>query len=442
MTSPNVADLDFDKNIEPLISEGLLWSGFDPLTKDEVYFLRGSWLGKSYEEMAAEDPDNYNVGHLQRNVAPAILERLSKVFKVNVRKNTLHKVIGALPVSVPQSSEPSSLVMKRRIIGTIPSCEGLIHRDKEFTDLIRLLEANRVVAVVGAAGMGKTALISQLFKQTEWLPVFQPLVWKYSISGKFQEDILDLQYLIQSQKDSTIFDFIRSRRLLICIDRVDDWFKSDSNEQETQSFLRKLIEIEHSSCIVFTMREPIALFDSLQRSGRLVQTYELQGLSIEESRLLLSKYSLKSEKLDELISNCRGNPQHLHESAQCIERLYGGDIGLFLEGKTSLVLNTIKKNLSFICSRVQEISDKERGILSYIISQSQGQPVLENDIIESLCKQFGYSLPHIIKILNILKSSNLVVAEDSSDSTIAVPSFVAKYVQLNPEQFPSLALPA
>jgi NACHT domain len=441
MTSQNLEDRDFDNDIAPLISEGLLRSGFEPLTKDEVYFLRGSWLGKSYEEMAAEDPDNYCVGFLQRTVAPEVLERLSNVFKVNVRKNTLRKVIGALP-SAPQTSELPSLVMKRRIIGTSPSCEGLIHRSNEFTALTSLLEANRVVAIVGAVGMGKTTLISQLFNQTEWLPVFQPLVWKYSISSNFQEDILDLQYLIQSQKNSTIFDFIRSRRVLICIDAVDDWFKDVNNEKETYTFLRKLIEIEHNSCIVFTMREPIALFESLQRSGRPIQNFELKGFSTEEALSLLSKYDLKGEKLNELIASSGGNPQHLHESAQCIERLYGGDIDLFLDGKTSLVLNVIKKNLSFIYSRIKEINDKERRILSYIASQVQGSSVLENDIIERLREQFGYSIPHIIENLKILKSFNLVTAQDSSESSITVPRFVLKYIQLNPEQFPTLAVPA
>jgi hypothetical protein len=441
MTSQNLEDRDFDNDIAPLISEGLLRSGFEPLTKDEVYFLRGSWLGKSYEEMAAEDPDNYCVGYLQRNVAPEILERLSNVFKVNVRKNTLRKVIGALP-SASQPSESPSLVMKRRIIGTNPSCEELIHRGNEFTALTKLLETNRVVAIVGAAGIGKTTLISQLFNQTEWLPDFQPLVWKYSISSDLQEDILDLQYLIQSQKHSTIFDFIRSRRVLICIDAVDNWFKDENDEKKTQAFLRKLIEIEHNSCIVFTMREPIALFESLQRSGRPVQNFELKGFSIEEALSLLSKYDLKGEKLNELIASSGGNPQHLHESAQCIERLYGGDTDLFLDGKTSLVLNVIKKNLSFIYSRIKEINDKERGILSYIASQVQGQSVLENDIIERLREQFGYSIPHIIEILKILKSFNLIITQDSSESSITVSRFVLKYIQLNPEQFPALAVPA
>jgi hypothetical protein len=440
MTSQNLEDRDFDNDIAPLISEGLLRSGFEPLSKDEVYFLRGSWFGKSYEEMAAKDPDNYCVGYLQRNVAPVILERLSNVFKVNVRKNTLRKVIGALP-SAPQSSELPSLVMKRRIIGTSPSCEGLIHRNNEFTALTRLLETNRVVAIVGAVGLGKTTLISQLFNQTEWLPVFQPLVWKYSISSDFQEDILDLLYLIQSQKNSTIFDFIRSRRVLICIDAVDGWFKNEKNEKQIQAFLRKLIEIEHNSCIVFTMREPVALFESLQRSGRPVQNFELKGFSIEEAVSLLSNYDLKGKKLSELIASSGGNPQYLHDSAQCIERLYGGDIDLFLEGKTSLVLNVLKKNLSFICSRIKEISDRERGILSYIASQVQGQSVLENDIIERLREQFGYSIPHIIEVLKILKSFNLVIAQDSSESSITVPRFVLKYIQLNPEQFPALAMP-
>ena len=441
MTKNNLGDLDFDCDIKPLISNALLEAGFFPLSDDEVSVLRGAWLGWSYKEMA--EVSGCSVVKLERIVAKSLFERLSSLCGENIQKNTLRKAIAKLSAAAIKHSshEPETLIEKQRKVGSNPLCERFIPRNTASKDLTNLIETNRVVFLIGHSGIGKTSLISNLFSKSDSFPTFQGLVWKYSISSDIQEDFLDLQRIIQLPNNTTMFDFLHNRRILICIDGIDDWFKNTKNEKEAQSFLRKLIEVEHNSCIVFTMREPIALFELLQCSGRLVQTYELKGLSTEEAVSFLSKYNLKGEKLNELVSTSRGNPQHLYESAQCIERLYGGNIDSFLDGKTSLVLNAIKRNFSTIGSRLQEISDGERGILSYIESQTQGKPVLENDIIEQLRKQFGYSMSSVIKILNALKSINLVVAEDSSGSTITVPHFVSKYIQLNPEQFPSLALP-
>jgi hypothetical protein len=440
MTSRNLANLDFDRDIVPLISRALVESGFFGLSDKEVVVLRGSWRGLDYKEMARDS--GLKVGHLERHVAKNLFERLSELIGENIQKNTLHKVITALSAAKQEREKPDDLLGAHKIIGTFPNCDGFVERDEESIELAALIKTNRVVFVTGSAGIGKTSLVSNLFRQTEYLDAFQGLVWKYSIDSDIQKNVLDLQRILQLPKNTTLFDFIHDRKILICIDGIDNWFKDESNAKESQAFLRKLIEAQHNSCIVVTIKEPIAVFESLQRSGRLVQSYELKGLSTEESAKLLKKYNLKGTKIDELIASSKGNPQYLHESAQCICRIYGGNIDLFLDGQTSLVLNVIKKNFNFIYSRLQEIDEKERSILAFIASQVQDRSALENDIIERLRKHSGYSISNIVRILNTLKSFNLVSAEESLDPEISVPTFICKYIQLNPDQFPALALPA
>jgi NACHT domain len=433
MTALAPEALDFDYDIKPFICEAIERSGGVPLNDEQILIIQGTWRGQDYGEMAQDSP--YTAGHLQRTVAPDLWKLLSAALNIEIQKKTFRKTIGSLLTSTSPKADPSSPVpvAMRRMIGTPPSYTQLISRPEEFDSLTKLIEQNRVVLVTGSAGIGKTSLISELFRQAKWLTTFQSLIWKYSVSDSPTDDIQDLLYLINSPSRSTISDYIRTRRVLISIDGIDDWFATDRSRKDANLLLRRLAETEHNSCFIFSTRQDIPLVNSLSHMGRLVEVLHLKGLSEEQSRLLLSPYNLYGEKLDDFIFSRRGNPQSLHDSAKIVERIYRGNVDPFMNGRTSIISNILSKSLSFNFDRIQDLDETEHHILQYLTALKESITV--EDSIKNIHENLGFSIPQISKALITLEAFGLI-ADLAASPQITIDNVIKKYIQLNPPLFP------
>ncbi len=435
MTALAPEALDFDYDIKPFICEAIERRGGVPLNDEQILIIKGTWQGQDYGEMAQDSP--YTAGHLQRTVAPDLWKLLSVALSLDIQKKNFRKTIGLLLTSTSAEGDPSSAVPMtlRRIIGTPPSYAQLISRPEEYDNLTKLIEHNRVVLVTGSAGIGKTSLIAELFHQAKWLPTFQSLIWKYSISDSPSDDIQDLLYLINSPSRSTVYDYIRTRRVLISIDGIDDWFTTDKSRKDANLLLRRLAETEHNSCFIFSTRQDIPLIDSLSQMGRPVKAFHLKGLSEEQSRLLLSPYNLYGEKLDDFVSSRRGNPQSLHDSAKIVERIYERNVDPFMNGRTSIISNILSKSLSFSFERIQELDDTERHTLQYLTALQESVSV--QDAIKSIHENLGFSIPQISKAIITLEAFGLI-GDLAASPQIMIDNVIRKYIQLNPQLFPSL----
>jgi hypothetical protein len=434
MTALAPEALDFDYDIKPFICEAIERSGGLSLDDDQILIIKGTWHGQDYGDMAQDSP--YTAGHLQRTVAPDLWKLLSAALNLDIQKKNFRKIIGSLLTSTSTKADPSSPVPMtlRRMIGTPPSYAQLISRPEEYDSLTKLIEQNRVVLVTGSAGIGKTSLIAELFRQAKWLPTFQSLIWKYSVSDSPEDDIQDLLYLINSPSRSTVYDYIRTRRVLISIDRIDDWFATDKNRKDANLLLRRLAETEHNSCFIFSARQDIPLIDSLSQMGRPVKVFHLKGLSEEQSRLLLKPYNLYGEKLDDFVSSRRGNPQSLHDSAKIVERIYGGNVDPFMNGRTSIISNILSKSLSFSFDRIQELDDIERHILQYLTALQES--ISLQDSIKAIHENLGFSIPQISKAIIALEAFGLI-ADLAASPQITIDNVIKKYIQLNSQLFPS-----
>jgi DNA polymerase III delta prime subunit len=435
MTALAPEALDFDYDIKPFICEAIERSGRLPLNDEQILIIQGTWRGQDYGDMAQDSP--YTAGHLQRTVAPDLWKVLSVALNIEIQKKTFRKIIGTLLTSTPTKADPSSPVpvAMRRIIGTPPSYTQLISRPEEFDSLTKLIEQNRVVLVTGSAGIGKTSLMSELFRQAKWLPTFQSLIWKYSVSDCPSDDIQDLLYLINSPSRSTVYDYIRTRRVLIAIDGIDDWFVTDKNRKDANLLLRRLAETEHNSCFIFSTRQDVPLVDSLSHMGRPVNIFHVKGLSEEQSRLLLNPYNLYGEKLDDFVSSRRGNPQSLHDSAKIVERIYERNVDPFMNSKTSIISNILSKSLSFSFNRIQDLDDIERYILQYLTTLKESLSV--QDSIKVIHENLGFSIPQISKAIITLEAFGLI-ADLAASPQITIDNVIKKYIQLNSQLFPSL----
>ncbi len=435
MTALAPEALDFDYDIKPFICEAIERRGGVPLNYEQILIIKGTWQGQDYGEMAQDSP--YTAGHLQRTVAPDLWKLLSVALNLDIQKKNFRKTIGLLLTSTSAEADPSSPVPMtlRRIIGTPPSYAHLISRPEGYDNLTKLIEQNRVVLVTGSAGIGKTSLIAELFHQAKWLSTFQSLIWKYSVSDSPADDIQDLLYLINSPSRSTVYDYIRTRRVLISIDGIDDWFVTDKNRKDANLLLRRLAETEHNSCFIFSTRQDIPLIDSLSQMGRPVKVFHLKGLSEEQSRLLLSPYNLYGEKLNDFVSSRRGNPQSLLDSAKIVERIYERNVDPFMNGRTSIISNILSKSLSFSFERIQELDDTERHTLQYLSALQESVSV--QDAIKDIHEKLGFSIPQISKAIITLEAFGLI-GDLAASPQIMIDNVIRKYIQLNLQLFPSL----
>lgn len=427
--------LDFDYDIKPFICEAIERSGGLPLDDEQILIIKGTWRGQDYGEMAQDSP--YTAGHLQRTVAPDLWKLLSSALNLDIQKKTFRKIIGSLLTSTATEGDPSSPVpiTLRRIIGTPPSYAQLVSRPEEFDTLTKLIEQNRVVLVTGSAGIGKTSLIAELYREAKWLATFQSLIWKYSTSDSPEDDIQDLLYLINSPRRSTVYDYIRTRRVLISIDGIDDWFATDKNRKDANLLLRRLAETEHNSCFIFSTRQDIPLMDSLSQMGRLVKVFHLKGLSEEQSRLLLNPYNLYGEKFNDFVLSRGGNPQILHDSARIVERNHERNVDPFMNGRTSIISNMLSKNLSFSFDRIQDLDEVERHILQYLAILQKSVTVQE--AIKDIHDDLGFPIPQISKAIITLEAFGLI-ADLTAFPQIMIDNVVRKYIQLNPQLFSDL----
>ena len=97
--------------------------------------------------------------------------------------------------------------------------------------------------------------------------------------------------------------------------------------------VQRLCDVQHQSCLVLTSRERLKEVARLTGEQSLVRTYQVAGLTQEESVPLLSNKGLQGydHLKKRLIEVYAGNPLALQLVAQCIQDVFAGDIAAFFQ---------------------------------------------------------------------------------------------------------------
>lgn len=210
----------------------------------------------------------------------------------------------------------------------------------------------RVVALVGMAGIGKTALSVKLAHQLK--DHFDYLIWRSLRHAPSLQDLLDnlLKFLYRrpfnyplteiNDKISFLVAYLRKYRCLLVLDSAETILQSGSlaaqyapGYQEYGEFFRRLGEEPHKSCLLITSQEKpkeIALLEGKTMPGR---SLALSDLQTPQARKIFQEKSLAEPgKWDSLISLYRGNPLALKIVATTIQDLFGGQVAEFLKHNT------------------------------------------------------------------------------------------------------------
>lgn len=388
--------MDFDIAIKSIDRQVKVKIG-RTLTRKEKDFLAAAWDGRSYEQIAKILP--HSSIYLRAVVAPQVWNLLTlaitdgvKVTKRNFR-SLLEQKLEILAERQPEALKKNLLNSAIKIAGQPPHVTGFQGRNRELTELAELTSKNRCVVLYGEAGIGKSALIAKLiesFANGSQICQFRFVIWKaVQYQPKLKDLVDELLDLTSTQfsnntserdeqaKISSLIKALRENSYFIVLDELDGWLEDCPNAAndregiyvEYNSFFRRIIEEEHSSCIILTNRKPLKSMVKLQRSGRPCYSLKLGGLDLEAAKGILQTAKLTDEhKWEQMLEPYLGNPSIVKLVTEKIINFFDGSVTKFLSYKSELISEIYKEVLGQQY-RPDRLSPLEKEIILYLTEQ-------------------------------------------------------------------------
>jgi WD40 repeat protein len=406
-----MVELDFksDDNSEALKNAELKIADEAVFTKKGVHLtdiqkiiLQGAWRGYTYEEIA--DIEGYSDKYLKRDVGPRLWKILSEALGEKVSKKNFRTAIQRrLEATTSQLHREKTVVNTHHDWGEAVDVSIFYGRTQELATLGQWIvhERCRLVALLGMAGIGKTALSVKLAKQIQ--DEFEYVIWRSLRNAPPVEDILaDLIHFLSKDQEtdlpetinarvSKLLDYLRQHRCLVILDNVESILQSGNSaghyKEEYQGYsqlLGRIGETYHQSCLVLTSREkPREL--ALKEGEKLpVRSFQLMGLEEAELQQILQDkgFSGAEEECRRLIKLYRGNPLALKIVSTIIQDVFNGNISEFLEqGKA--VFSDIREILD---QQFDRLSKLEKEIMYWLAIEREpvSLQVLKEDVVPKL----------------------------------------------------------
>jgi WD40 repeat protein/DNA-binding XRE family transcriptional regulator len=290
------------------------------------------------------------------------------------------------PAGVPMVSPPSARTNPDPLPwhdwGEAPAAPVLQDRAQELETLARWVreERCRVVEVVGAGGIGKTALVARL---TQDLAVDFPVIyWRSLRNAPPVEDLLagaiaavsDARAVLPDGVDARLrllLGLLRSQRALLVLDNLETVLEPGAADVRYREgyegygeVLRRLVESAHQGSVLVTSRE-----QPLRAADSAVCALRLGGLPVEDSRAMLRSRALKGDDAawKSLVERYGGNPLALGIVSETIGMVFDGDIAKFLAQDTA-VYGDIQQLLA---EQLERTSPIERTIIRWLVVERE-----------------------------------------------------------------------
>jgi hypothetical protein len=431
------------------------------LEEPEKIVLRSAWLDLDYKDIA--ENSLYNINLLQRRVAPklwvlltGILGSGEKVTKKRLRGIVEKQILLADKEPAKWNEAAAGVPI---LSGNLPDTSNFYGRTPELAMLKELIAQERCVAIVGTAGVGKSALVAKLVQTLRMGSYeFNNFIWKsvsYSplltdlvadllrILAYSENQELDLPESIQA-RTSKLFDYLRSHRCLVILDSAESLLQGDRNTDsnaygrqyaEYGTFFNRIIEEQHQSCLLLTSREPFIDFNRLQKKGQPVRTVKLEGLG-KEALEIFRLYGLTNEdKWGDLIQTYRGNPLSLKMLAEKIQRFFCGSVKDFLDFQTVLMTDILQESLDELFEEKGRLTILEKRIMFYL-TEELAQESVNSITLSELLKNFKnrqkceVTTSEVLEAIEALYERSLIEQErnDSKEVLLSLEPQVVKYV--------------
>jgi WD40 repeat protein len=253
----------------------------------------------------------------------------------------------------------------------------------------------RVVLITGMGGMGKTNLATCLGRGGNRTPGtsptlatgieghFEAVLWRSLLNAPPPEELFaDIIGVLAdpsrplpvsaTERLEEVVRWLQQRRCLVILDNIETVLRpGDPNMNYREgfelygTFLQKVGETMHQSCLLLTSREKPATIATLEGDQNPVRSLPLEGLRSEFSRDIFSRVSTFSgtdRDWERIALLYAGNPLALDLAARHINDVYQGDIAAFLESGQPL----IRDLRGLLAWHIHRLSDAELEIVDWL----------------------------------------------------------------------------
>jgi len=411
----------------------------------EKIVLEAAWEDKEYSEIASDLP--CSLDHLRSNVGrglwlllTGVLGNGEKVTKRRVREVLEQRITTSTANTLSGISESNRFKTSDKLLHILgeqpPDVSRFYGRVGELKELKRSIVNDSCVALIGVAGIGKSALAAKLISDigTDPRSGFDCLCWK-TISPDLSPhdlitDLVGLLALPSKQKPnlppytqgriSVLLNCLKLRRCLLVLDGADAaWGKqrdiratSYERYEEFKFFLKRVTEEDHQSYLVLTSRERFKGLDKLRSRGGPVLSLEVKGLELEDAKQILRAKDLRDEEeWERLIKGYRGNPLALELISSRIKKMFNGRIGEF-DKFPSLTIDVFQDILSQQFGDTNLSGDLEKRIIVYLAEElaKQAGPLTQMAFLSGLKTELEQSVSttELIEIIEDLSELSFI----------------------------------
>jgi DNA-binding CsgD family transcriptional regulator len=316
---------------------------------------------------------------------PVKLTKLQQVLMSRYQEHQTQTRSGASPNQPGLARENPN---PRQVWSQAPDVSVFYGRTDELVTLKEwiLNDHCRLIALLGIAGIGKTALSVKLAKQIQ--DEFEVVIWRSLRQAPTIQDVMAvLIRSLSNQQDTVLPETVEGR-----ISWLIDYFRSTAVwwywtvpsqfckrvllQESTETGMRGYGELltrigqePHKSCLLLTSQEKLSEISLLEGETLPVRSLKLGGLG-EAAKFILKEKGLSGEKnWGELIRGYRGNPFMLKLAATTIQEVFDGSVTEFLA--TTLFTHDIS---DFVEELLERLSELEKKILYQIALKKE--PVL------------------------------------------------------------------
>jgi len=309
----------------------------------------------------------------------------------------------------------------------IPQSALFVGRDKELHLLNKAVldKRQKLIAVVGLGGQGKTALVAhfvtQLFQRSisasangvkDGRVPFHRLLWYSCQTSPSLADMLtywlhQLSIPIPSSESvrteqllAALFDHLHHEPVLFILDNFENFLSADSRAGtyrrdflEVEHLLERLVSSNHRGTLILTSREqPLTLIRLANH--QVTDVLPIEGLTPPDAVQLLQQCQLigTNEELTTLAARYSGNPLALKIVAETINELFLGNLQAFLQEEQTLFVDDIRHVLD---QQFARLSPPEKDILLWLAIEREAvtpqqlwdnliQPPTRNHFYEAL----------------------------------------------------------
>ncbi|PSB03811.1 NB-ARC domain-containing protein [Merismopedia glauca] len=427
----------------------------DTLNDLQEQIFRRTWQGQKYPDIAEEL--GYDANYI-KDLGAKTWKQLSQSLGEKVTKSNFQAVLRRCAdrqiITTPGLTEsaPVNLITqvstpkKIQDWGDAVDTSTFVGRERELEELSQWLTTDkcRLVAMLGMGGIGKTMLSTRLAEKVE--SDFEVLIWR-SLKrvpplNAFLKELLKRLGVLSGNLEGeystdalmeSLLEYLRSSRCLIILDHTEMLLASGSAAGEYRpgyedwaDLFQQIGATRHQSCWLVISREKLKEWIPLEGPQRLVRSWRLEGLNLEDTQALLAaKGDFQGDRADweHLIAQYGGNPLALQIIATTILDFFAGNLADFFS-QGQILFDSLLTFLSEQCSR---LSPAEQLVLFHlaICRDEASLNGLQQDLLDPSVKR------HLVETMNALSRRSLVEKKTrSSTPTFYLQPAVLEYTTL------------